>query len=281
MKHIIHSSCAALFLALAISVFVTGCDNNELAPVLPADAGAIDGPSGLVKGETVVLSIDAIRYATAYRWYKDGKPVQESGDRMLDVTLPGNYTVAGVNAFGEGVPSPVKEVTDYMRPQMFIDRLAGDWNVEEIVVIDNNPYVNNHIVHIECIDDTKVSISNFCYANTRPETDFGDTVVGMVDSDAKTLKIPSAELIPTWSSGVATFIAPAMNNDFTKNIGVDFPEQSFTEENGVLRLVMHTGPHTVNIDGRMYPVIYYVSGVSGNAYAGTFGYFVGTTWTKM
>lgn len=282
MNHIIHSSGCAVFLAVLIMVVsATGCDTGGPVVLKPEDAGQIEGESEIVKGGTVVLSVEAIRYATSYRWYKDGFPVQDSGDRMLDVTLPGVYTVAGVNAFGEGVHSPAKEILEYVRPQMFVDRLIGDWKVEEILVIDGKAYINDHVVNIEYIDDTKVSISNFSNANTRPETDFGDTVTAVVDNDVQTLKIITKELVPSWSAGYATRLAPAVNDDFTKNIDLDFPVQSFNENGGKLQLVMKTGHLEVNIENRMCPVTYHVSAVSGSDYAGTFGYFVDTTWTKM
>jgi hypothetical protein len=77
---------------------------------LPAAAGNIYGAAKVVEGQSIELEIDEIERAETYRWYKGGVEVQNTEDRFLTVTEAGEYTVAGVNAGGEGQPSPSHKV---------------------------------------------------------------------------------------------------------------------------------------------------------------------------
>ena len=78
------------------------------ASELPDDAGIILAEVSGVGG--YILSVKPIGNATAYRWMKDGETVQESTALSFFTTTSGRFSVAGVNDFGEGKPSPEIQV---------------------------------------------------------------------------------------------------------------------------------------------------------------------------
>jgi hypothetical protein len=86
----------------------------QAAGKFPAAAGTISGDN---EGfESITLTIGVIENADTYKWYRNGAEIQHSAERTCTVTENGLYTVAGVNAVGEGQPSPGKRVTvtDYL-----------------------------------------------------------------------------------------------------------------------------------------------------------------------
>ena len=87
-------------------VTITVCDP------LPDPAGTISGANANVcPGKTVQLTIGTITGATAYEWRKNGAAISGATTDSYEVTAPGTYTVAGVNAAGTGTPSPGHAVT--------------------------------------------------------------------------------------------------------------------------------------------------------------------------
>ncbi len=87
-----------------------------VTPELPADAGAIQGPTEVEEDGSIELTIAEIEGADTYKWYKDGEEAQNTDSRTLTVTAVGTYKVAGVNADGEGKASADHVVTLYVAP---------------------------------------------------------------------------------------------------------------------------------------------------------------------
>lgn len=52
---------------------------------VPEAAGAIEGKEQGAAGETIVLSVAEIPHAHTYKWYRDGKEVQNTEERTLSV----------------------------------------------------------------------------------------------------------------------------------------------------------------------------------------------------
>lgn len=80
---------------------------------LPANAGKIAGntTNNCPYTATVVLSIDSISRATSYKWYCNSEAVATTAKPTYAAGRTGAYTVAGVNAAGEGTPSTEKRIT--------------------------------------------------------------------------------------------------------------------------------------------------------------------------
>lgn len=76
---------------------------------LPSAAGTISLSNEGT--ESVTLTIAEIEGANTYKWYKNGIEVQNSAEKTYVATANGAYTVAGVNAVGEGQSSPEKVVS--------------------------------------------------------------------------------------------------------------------------------------------------------------------------
>lgn len=98
------------------SIFVIAADNLKQEVLITQVAGKLPSAAGTISGDSegfgsVTLSIVEIENANTYKWYKDGVEVQNSQERTYIATSSGTYTVAGVNAVGEGLSSPVKVVS--------------------------------------------------------------------------------------------------------------------------------------------------------------------------
>lgn len=111
------------------SIFVITASNikeevliTQVAGKLPSAAGAISG--GFESSESITFTIAEIENADTYKWYKDGSEVQNSVERTYVATTSGVYTVAGVNAVGEGQSSP-KKVVSITTPLVFNDLPEG------------------------------------------------------------------------------------------------------------------------------------------------------------
>ena len=97
---------------------------------VPEAAGAIEGKEQGTPGETIVLTVAEIPHARTYKWYCDGKEVQNTEERTLSVIAGGVYAVAGENGLGEGPKSPEKTVTytkDYVFDTASASYEGGDY----------------------------------------------------------------------------------------------------------------------------------------------------------
>ena len=123
------SSGIALSLAAVAGLLLTGCDKEETA-LLPGDAGVITQTTQ--EDGSILLSIDEIANAETYRWYMGKDEVQNTESRTYMATESGEYTVAGVNANGEGKASPVCEVEiSEPEPDSELPADAGEISQEE------------------------------------------------------------------------------------------------------------------------------------------------------
>ncbi len=102
----------------------------------PEAAGSIEGKEQGEPGETIVLTVAEIPYASTYKWYRNGTEIQNTASRTLSVDTDGTYAVAGENGLGEGQKSPVKTVT-YSKAYVFDTAKAtyegGDYNNAYVV----------------------------------------------------------------------------------------------------------------------------------------------------
>lgn len=101
------------FITFAMAAFavvmLVSCGTKEPEESKPAAAGTITGSDS---GEDqIVLTIGEITHAATYKWYRDGKEVQNTSSRTYTATVSGTYKVAGVNPQGEGTASPNKVIT--------------------------------------------------------------------------------------------------------------------------------------------------------------------------
>jgi hypothetical protein len=115
------------------------------APTVPSDAGAISGPTEVVEGESITLTIATIEGAETYQWYKDGAKGQNTASKTLTVTEGGTYKVAGVNAVGEGKASANHVVT--WRPAPTVPATPGN-----ITASKPNPVVTGETVTLSIAD---------------------------------------------------------------------------------------------------------------------------------
>ncbi len=288
---------AILFAALgAVALSATSCDdpareNGE--PVgIPAAAGEISGPSTVYAGYSIALTVNEIADATTYKWYKDGLAYQNARSRELTVTEPGIYRVAGINRFGEGVPSPEKTISASSETPL-IERMVGKWDVHEYIANPNNNKVdyNDHVITIKKVNDNTIEISNFTWRNY-PDPDgigeMGDTLKAQIDNENGTMYIlPPAQFIPTWAEDRATLLSPVISAVETENVGREFPRQNIAENSdGDLEIVFQTGNQTkvINIDQSTsitVPVTYFVATVQADFYTGSVAYYLDTVWTKQ
>ena len=94
-----------------------------ISPCPPAAAPAIEGAAvnscsagsaTSKEANTVELTIPEIGNAASYTWYYNGGDgeveMQTGASRSYTAVISGSYTVKGVNAVGDGAPSPVKTV---------------------------------------------------------------------------------------------------------------------------------------------------------------------------
>lgn len=98
---------------------------------VPEAAGAIEGKEKGAAGETIVLTVAEIPHAQTYKWYRDGKEVQNTEERSLETVVAGTYTVAGENGLGVGPVSPEKKVsfsTEYVFNAAKASYEGGDYN---------------------------------------------------------------------------------------------------------------------------------------------------------
>jgi hypothetical protein len=84
--------------------------------VLPGAAPPIEGGNEIAGAEIQLYITPTIENADTYRWYKDGVEIKNTAARWVMTTGPGTYKVAGVNAVGEGTPSPDHVVTKKVMP---------------------------------------------------------------------------------------------------------------------------------------------------------------------
>lgn len=123
------SSGIALSLVAVAGLLLTGCNKEETA-LLPGDAGVITQTTQ--EDGSVLLSIDEIANAETYRWYMGKDEVQNTESRTYMAVESGEYTVAGVNANGEGKASPVCEVEiSEPEPDSELPADAGEISQEE------------------------------------------------------------------------------------------------------------------------------------------------------
>lgn len=129
---------------------------------VPEAAGAIEGKEQGAAGETIVLSVAEIPHAHTYKWYRDGKEVQNTEERTLSVIAGGTYTVAGENGLGEGPKSPEKKVsfsTDYVFDTAKASYEGGDYNnaykVEFSKSIDEQTEIGATVIFYEEKPDYK------------------------------------------------------------------------------------------------------------------------------
>ena len=129
---------------------------------VPEAAGAIEGKEQGAAGETIVLSVAEIPHAHTYKWYRDGKEVQNTEERTLSVIAGGTYTVAGENGLGEGPKSPEKKVsfsTDYVFDTANASYEGGDYNnaykVEFSKSIDEQTEIGATVIFYEEKPDYK------------------------------------------------------------------------------------------------------------------------------
>lgn len=129
---------------------------------VPEAAGAIEGKEQGAAGETIVLSVAEIPHAHTYKWYRDGKEVQNTEERTLSVIVGGTYTVAGENGRGEGPKSPEKKVsfsTDYVFDTAKASYEGGDYNnaykVEFSKSIDEQTEIGATVIFYEEKPDYK------------------------------------------------------------------------------------------------------------------------------
>lgn len=129
---------------------------------VPEAAGAIEGKEQGAAGETIVLSVAEIPHAHTYKWYRDGKEVQNTEERTLSVMTGGTYTVAGENGLGEGPKSPEKKVsfsTDYVFDTAKASYEGGDYNnaykVEFSKSIDEQTEIGATVIFYEEKPDYK------------------------------------------------------------------------------------------------------------------------------
>ena len=129
---------------------------------VPEAADAIEGKEQGAAGETIVLSVAEIPHAHTYKWYRDGKEVQNTEERTLSVIAGGTYTVAGENGLGEGPKSPEKKVsfsTDYVFDTANASYEGGDYNnaykVEFSKSIDEQTEIGATVIFYEEKPDYK------------------------------------------------------------------------------------------------------------------------------
>jgi hypothetical protein len=308
MKHTVKIACALL--AAFTAIVLGGCkkvmDYTGLAIVLPADAAAISGPEGFYSDETATLTAPEIQYADSYIWYFGSDVIEGETDDSIEVSEPGTYRVAGVNALGEGKASPAKA----MRLLNYADRLVGEWECKEYWVMPETEtqsetlYNNDHtvtIIRTGAPEDNKIAIVNFFEANppgtysafaetivyegTTMKAN-GDTVVAEVDSENRTILIPTSwKFLPSWEVSLDTELHPMVyDSDYADNVGEPFPPQQIVEtEDGRLQIKFVVGPLIAEIgaDRTPYPQTYMIAAVSPTyGYVTRYARAIGTTWTK-
>jgi hypothetical protein len=308
MKHTLKIACALV--AGLGATMLGGCeklmDYTGLTIVLPADAAAISGPEGFFGNETVTLTAPEIEYADAYVWYFGDKVIDGETGRTIEVSDTGTYRVAGRNALGEGTASPAK----ILRLLNYADRLVGEWECKEYWVttesqmVPETLYNNDHtvtIIRTGAPEENKIAIVNFFEANPAgtysafAETVVyegvtmkanGDTVVATVDSENRTILIPTAwKFLPSWDVSLETELCPMVyDSGYADNVGVPFPPQQIVEtEDGRLQIKFVVGPLTAEIgaDRTKYPQTYMIAATSPTyGYVTRFARAIGTTWTK-
>lgn len=219
---------------------------------LPAAAGPISGDDkGGIDG--VVLSVREIEYAVWYKWYRDGEEVALETTRTYVAKESGTYTVAGVNAKGEGPQSPGKTVT-LTNEKLFVDELTGRWMATS-VLFDFEGKMFEYFYELEVFkkDNNTVEIYNFCGAASEG---LEDIVVATVDNENKTFTIMHPQQqVPSWSldETMTTYVCPKyINSPLTANFGLSFPPFSIIEVNGEPRVELITDGEVLTIGGYEY-----------------------------
>lgn len=165
MKKILFSL-VALMLTLGLILGMGSCSEDQTESIvtpapdkeLPADAGVIARTT--LDDGSVRLSVSEIARAESYRWYKEGEEIQHSEARTCVVYESGRYTVAGVNAHGEGALSPVAEIKIISEPALSIrvhsDRVTA-WSVLfDILPEDSESYYYYNIISKERWEQTSL-----------------------------------------------------------------------------------------------------------------------------
>lgn len=158
----------------------------------PEAAGSIEGKDQGEPGETIVLTVAEIPYASTYKWYRNGTEIQNTESRTLSVEAEGTYTVAGENGLGEGQKSPEKTVT-YSKKYVFDTANAtyegGDYKNAYVVEFSKSVGTDTEIGATVTFFEEKPDYNNILlpagnYESVQPyQHDF--TAVGTIDPNSE------------------------------------------------------------------------------------------------
>ncbi len=252
----------------------------------PAAAGAVLGVStNVCPEEQVSLSVAPVNDAVSYQWYKNGSAISGATSITYNVTTSGNYSVAGVNAAGEGLRSAEKAVTIVNCPSL-VDDYLGEWDVVFEVEVSGadgktkNPnYTQGSTTHTITI--TKVNSATVKIVGLHKTGQ--DEIFATVNS-AKEMIIKSQKLAQSWAADVDTYIVPMKISPPCSNMGQDFAPASIKMIDGkpTIELKGADPGYTTSYNIATYTASYTVVAVSPGT-SNCLGYFVyaaGTKWVK-
>ncbi len=252
---------------------------------LPDAAGSITGVSiNTCPDETILLSIAPINNAVSYQWYNNGTAIAGASAASYDATITGVYTVAGVNAAGEGIQSPQKAITIVECPSM-VDDYLGDWNVEFEVLVQGSPssmtpnYTQGTFTHTVTI--TKVNSRTVKIVGI--QTTGKDEVIATVNEN-KEMTIGTQKLTTSWNSTVDTYLAPMIAEPPCGNMGQSSTPVAIQTIDGkpTIELKAANPGYTKIYNGVSYTASYTVLPVTTGTTncLGYFLYAIGTKWVK-
>lgn len=235
----------------------------------PAAAGEITITGTFCDNQSAVLSISAINRASSYKWYKNGAAIEGATELSYTATAHGSYTVAGVNAAGEGAQSPAKVIEQC---PLTIDDLVGEWTVTEKqgMAPTGSPTEVSYTIAIALKAGTTDSITVSGIGNGAGVLGASistSTIKAGIRSSGNDLlmSIPAQKVSPKWPDHMAgTAFFAISRNDAQMNLSIvsqNFPDVTITRAaDGSISctLVGSAAPHSYAFANEMMAGVAYI-----------------------